>query len=79
MEVNMEYIKVSVKDLEDDEVDKKVFINGQENGVVGNVLIVDKGILEINVEGMKLPQAFEIKNTTQTNPRKIELDLSFGE
>ena len=75
----MEYIKVSVKDLEDDEVDKKVFINGQENGVVGNVLIVDKGILEINVEGMKLPQAFEIKNTTQTNPRKIELDLSFGE
>ena len=68
----MEYLKVVVPGKENEDID--VLINGEKNGKVGEVLILDEGFVMVSVV---LPGAEEkqvdLTGTTPDNPMTVEI------
>lgn len=68
----MEFLKVIVPGREDEEID--VLINGEVNGMAGEVLMLGEGfvVVSVNVPGAEEKEVY-LQDTTANHPMVVEI------
>ncbi len=70
----MEYLKVAVAGRKDNEEKVSVLINGQKNGIIGNIIQCSDGYVEISVDlPGAIAQTVNLELTTASQPKEVEI------